>query len=140
MLQVDHLGVVVRNMEEALRFFVDVLGGKVISHQRNVMGREIDLAFVEACGITFELLYPWGETHPLRSYLQQVGPSVHHIALRSENVDGTVQQLGTWNVRPEGPPAVVGGTRVVQWLAAETTLGLRIQLTGPAPSQTPDTR
>jgi|GEM_PF-2337765 catechol 2,3-dioxygenase-like lactoylglutathione lyase family enzyme len=140
MLQVDHLGVVVRDMEEALRFFVDVLGGKVVSHQKNVMGREIDLAFVEACGITFELLYPWGQTHPLRTYLQQVGPSVHHIALRSENVEETVQRLDAWNIRPEGPPAIVGGTRMVQWLAPEGTLGLRIQLMGPVPSQTSESR
>jgi methylmalonyl-CoA epimerase len=53
----------------------------------------------EAGGVRIELLEPVGEESVVGRFLARRGEGLHHIALRSEDLEGTFRRLGERGVR-----------------------------------------
>jgi methylmalonyl-CoA/ethylmalonyl-CoA epimerase len=84
---IDHVGLIVRDLEAAVRLYVDVLGAKLVAggveHEHNVRS-----AFVKfPDGSKFELLCPIGPGG-MQSFLDSRGEGVHHITLFTGDVVG----------------------------------------------------
>ncbi len=85
--RVDHVGLIVRDLEQAVRLYVDVLGATLVAggveHTHNVRS-----AFVKfPDGGKFELLCPIGPGG-MQSFLESRGEGVHHVTLFTEDVAG----------------------------------------------------
>jgi len=70
---------------------------------------------------------------PIAKFLEKRGPGLHHIALRSEDLDADLAALEKTGVKPlKGYPAIgMAGTRVA-FLDPKTTGGVLIELVAPA--------
>jgi methylmalonyl-CoA/ethylmalonyl-CoA epimerase len=98
--RVDHVGMVVRDLEQAVRLYVDVLGATLVAggveHGHNVRS-----AFVKfADGSKFELLCPVGPGG-MQTFLETRGEGVHHVTLFTEDVvglDGRIRDAGLQTV------------------------------------------
>lgn len=126
-MRIDHLGIVVENLDEALHFFTVTLKATVLSCERNAGGRPLDIAFVETGGTMYELMHPNGPGTKFFTYLQEHGPGMHHIAFVVDELDQTTKQLTEVGVRLDGE-AQGNDHRVLQWLDPKTTLGVGMQL------------
>ncbi len=93
---IHHIGVAVRSLDEALRFFSGVLGLEV---ERTVVVEEQGMraAWLNVGGVRLELMEPLGPEGPVAKFLSKRGEGVHHVAFLvddMEEVMGALRRAG----------------------------------------------
>jgi methylmalonyl-CoA epimerase len=90
---IDHVGVAVRNLDEAIGIYQNVLGFRLEGiHILNE--RKVKVAFLFSGGETrIELLEPLGGDSPVAKFLENRGEGIHHIAVRVENIDAVLEDF-----------------------------------------------
>ncbi|MGF3104729.1 methylmalonyl-CoA epimerase [Rossellomorea sp. DUT-2] len=98
---IDHIGVAVRNIEDTIRFYENVLGAKLIDRYRSdAKGVESEIAIMEVEGARTELLAPTNnDTSPIARFIKQKGKGVHHIAYRVDDLDAALEELKQKGIR-----------------------------------------
>lgn len=97
-LGIDHLGIAVPNLEEALGFYVGTLGFRADTiEEKPQLG--LRLVRVHAPNATLELIEAQDWERTTQRYLDRKGPGVYHIGLRVEDVDASVTELLQRRVR-----------------------------------------
>ncbi|MGM0829266.1 MAG: methylmalonyl-CoA epimerase [Bacillota bacterium] len=98
---IDHIGVAVRNIEDTIRFYENVLGAKLIDRYRSdAKGVESEIAIMEVDGARTELLAPTNnDTSPIARFIKQKGKGVHHIAYRVDDLDAALEELKLKGIR-----------------------------------------
>jgi len=88
---IDHLGIAVRSLDEARKFYellgLQVLGEEVIEHER------VRVAMVPLGESRIELLEPTHPESPVGRFLSRRGEGLHHVAIRVDDLAGTLEQL-----------------------------------------------
>lgn len=98
--QFDHLGIAVRNMDDALPFYTTVMGGEITDrYTSNVPGVEVHVAVVKIGQLKIELLEPTNPQSPVARFIKQKGPGVHHVAYRVENLDKAIEEARGQGIR-----------------------------------------
>ncbi len=118
-LGVDHVGVAVADLDEALRWYADVLG-LVCTHRERNDEQQVDEAMVAAPdagrGATLvQLLAPTSPTSPIARFLDRSGPGLQQLAVRVVDVEAAAAHLRGRGVRvlSDTPRRGTGGSRVV---------------------------
>lgn len=88
---IEHIGIAVKSIEEALPYYENVLGFKCYAVEE-VEDQKVKTAFLKVGEIKLELLEPAAEDSPIASFLENRGPGIHHIAFAVE--DGVANALG----------------------------------------------
>jgi methylmalonyl-CoA/ethylmalonyl-CoA epimerase len=98
---IDHIGVAVRNLEDTIQFYKNVLGAKLIDQYRSdAKGVESEIAIMEVDGARTELLAPTNNTtSPIARFIKQKGKGVHHIAYRVDDLDAALEELEQQGIR-----------------------------------------
>ena len=111
--RIDHVAVVVENMEDATAFWQDALGLK-ISHTEDIPEQESVIAFLPVGNSEIELVKPTTETSGIVRYLNKRGPGVHHLCFEVDDLQATLDRLDAQGVEliNREPVAGAGGTRV----------------------------
>lgn len=92
MIKVNHLAIVVENVETALRFWRDGLGLPLGKVERNE-GEEVDIAFLPLDEGEIELLAPINTTSGVAKYLAKRGQGMHHVCLEVPDIEATIRRL-----------------------------------------------
>jgi methylmalonyl-CoA epimerase len=95
---VDHVGIAVRDVEQALAFYRDGLGLDV-EVPEEVASQRVRAHFIRAGGADIELLEPTAGDSAIARYLEKRGPGLHHITLRVEDIHAALAQLAARGVR-----------------------------------------
>jgi methylmalonyl-CoA/ethylmalonyl-CoA epimerase len=97
----DHIGVAVRNIEDTIHFYENVLGATLIDRYRSdAKGVESEIAIMDVEGDRTELLAPTNnETSPIARFIRQKGKGVHHIAYRVDDLDAALEELEQQGIR-----------------------------------------
>ena len=97
----DHIGIAVRQMDESILFYQNVLGGKLVDRYRSeAPGVESEIAIVEVGGARIELLSPINNTtSPIARFIRQKGKGVHHVAYDVHDLDIALQDLEEKGIR-----------------------------------------
>jgi methylmalonyl-CoA/ethylmalonyl-CoA epimerase len=83
---VDHVGVAVRNLDDAIRVYRDVLGFR-LEGVHVLVERKVKVAFFSTGGETqIELLAPLGSDSPVAKFLENRGEGIQHVAVRVKNI------------------------------------------------------
>lgn len=90
-LGMDHVGVAVKDLDEALKVYCNVLGFKL--EGIHVMSeRKVKVAFLSSGGQTnIELLEPLDSESPIAKFLSNHGEGVHHVAMKVSNIDAALE-------------------------------------------------
>jgi len=94
----DHVGIAVANLEEALRFYRDALGLE-IGMPEEVPSQHVRAHFISAGESALELLEATDDQSPIARYLARRGPGLHHITLRVDNIAAALERLKARGVR-----------------------------------------
>jgi methylmalonyl-CoA/ethylmalonyl-CoA epimerase len=92
MARINHLAIVVEDVQAALGFWRDALGLELGKVQRNE-GEEVDIAFLPLGEGEIELLAPINQTSGVAKYLAKRGAGMHHICLEVDDVVATMHRL-----------------------------------------------
>ena len=77
---IEHLGIAVKSIQEALPFFEETLGLKCYNIEE-VADQKVRTAFLKIGETKLELLEPTSEDSPIAKFLEKRGEGIHHIAL-----------------------------------------------------------
>jgi methylmalonyl-CoA/ethylmalonyl-CoA epimerase len=91
-LRIDHIAVLVEDLESPLKFWQEALGLE-LTHIQDVPAELAQIAFLPTGGSEIELVRPTTLDSGLGRYLEKRGPGMHHICLEVDDIDGMLAQL-----------------------------------------------
>ena len=106
--RIDHVAVIVRNIEQALVFYRDTLG-ITPSEIREVPTEQVRIAFLPLGGpggSEIELIEPTAASS-LTRFLEKRGEGLHHICLEVDDIDAALAEM-----RAQGAPVLDAEPRV----------------------------
>jgi methylmalonyl-CoA/ethylmalonyl-CoA epimerase len=125
---IDHIGVAVKEIAAAGKFYTDVLGLK-IADVETVADQKVNVAFIPITDSEVELLESTDPDGPVAKYIQARGEGVQHVAFRVENIDEALAELKEKGVRliDQTPRNGAGGARIA-FIHPKETNGVLVEL------------
>ncbi len=132
--ELDHIGVVVADMEEALSLYTGLLGF-TLQGREQVPAQGMEIASVVLGSLKVELLHSISETGVLSSFLAKRGPGVHHLAFRVRDIGRSLSTLEEAGIRPiDERPRPGSDDTLIAFLRPKDTGGVLIELCEQRPS------
>jgi methylmalonyl-CoA/ethylmalonyl-CoA epimerase len=91
-MKVDHIGIAVTGLDEALAVWRDALGLDV-EHTEDVAEQGVRVTMLPLGESHIELLEPLSEHSPVGKFIEKRGPGIHHIAVRVPDIKAALAQL-----------------------------------------------
>ena len=126
--KINHVAVVVDDMEKALSFWRDALGME-LHELRDVPAEKSQVAFLPLSGSEVELVMPATDDSGIAKYLAKRGAGMHHICLEVDDIEGMIEQLKSKSVRliNEEPRTAADGKKYA-FIHPESTSGVLVEL------------
>lgn len=125
---INHVAVVVSDMEQALSFWRDALG--IHLHElRDVPAEKSQVAFLPLAGAEVELVMPTTDDSGIAKYLAKRGPGMHHLCLEVDDIEGMMAQLKAKNIRLiNEEPRIAADGKKYAFIHPEATGGVLVEL------------
>lgn len=125
---VDHIGIAVKSIDEALNFWEGTLGIKCHGVEE-VADQKVKTAFLPLRDTEVELLEGTSPESPVSKFIEAKGEGIHHLAIRVENLEGALAELKAKGVRliDEKPRLGAGGAKIA-FLHPKATGGILLEL------------
>lgn len=91
MRKLDHIGIAVKSIEEALKFYSGLLGYQP-KGEEVIKDRGIKICFLDVNGTKIELLQPIREDSEISKYLEKKGEGLHHLAYSVDNIQEIINK------------------------------------------------
>ncbi len=133
--RINHVAIVVEDLDAALRFWRDALGLPLRRNEINP-GEGVNIAFLPVGESEIELLQPISEDSGVGKYLAKKGQGVHHICVEVDDIEGALERLRAHGVRliDETPTIGTGGKKVA-FIHPESTHGVLVELYEMTPEE-----
>ena len=130
--RIDHVGVAVEDLDEALTLYRDRLGMRE-EHRETVEQFDVEAVLLEIGDGHVELLRPTSDASAVGRFLARAGAGVHHVAYRTDDIDAALQSAREAGLRliDEEPRIGIRGSRVA-FLHPKSTGGVLTELVEPA--------
>lgn len=126
--RIDHVAIVVDDIESALEFWRDSFGLELL-HVEDVPDQESVVAFLQTGEGEVELVKPTSGDSGISRYLRKRGPGVHHICFEVDDIEATLRMLQEKGIRliNETPQIGTGGKKIA-FIHPQSTQGVLIEL------------
>lgn len=127
-MKINHIALVVDDMDKALRFWRDGLG-IALTRSEVVPEQEAQVSFLPVGESHIELVKPTTETSGLARYLAKRGPGMHHICVEVPDIAAALERLKAQGFRliDESPRRRSDG-RQYAFIHPESTHGVLVEL------------
>jgi methylmalonyl-CoA/ethylmalonyl-CoA epimerase len=95
---IDHIGIAVKTIEQAGKFYTDVLGLRIMDIE-NVADQKVNVAFLPITDSELELLESTHDDGPVAKFIEARGEGIQHIAFRVENIEEALAELKAKGIR-----------------------------------------
>ncbi|HTI98790.1 MAG TPA: methylmalonyl-CoA epimerase [Dongiaceae bacterium] len=123
--KIDHLGIAVKSLDEAVPYYEQALGLKC-EHREEVPSQKVRTAFFSCGEVHLELLEPTAPDSAIAKFLEKnPAGGIHHIAFDTDDVPGQLKQAADTGVKliHDKPFAGAGG-KLVAFLHPKSTHGV----------------
>jgi methylmalonyl-CoA epimerase len=130
----DHVGIAVKNLDEALAFYRDALGLHVHVPEE-VASQRVRAHFIPTGQAALELLEATSDDSAIARSVEKRGPGLHHITLRVDDIHAALAQLRGRNVRlvdEQARPGAEGA--LVAFIHPSASHGVLVELKQAAPA------
>jgi len=126
--KIDHIGVAVKDLNEAMRFYREKLGLEIEGIEE-VKEQKVKFAFIPLGESKIELLQSTDPNGPIAKFIEKKGEGIHHIALEVDRIEETLQKLKKRGVQliDEKPRIGAHGMKIV-FLHPRGTKGVLMEL------------
>ena len=126
--RINHIAIVVEEIEDALHFWRDALGLKV-TYVEEVPDQDSVVAFLSVGNTDIELVKPTSDESGVARYLKKRGPGIHHICFEVDDIEASLESLKASGVRLINSEPVIGtnGTRIA-FVHPESAHGVLVEL------------
>ena len=124
----NHVAVVVEDMEKSLLFWRDALGIE-LHELRDIPAEQSQVAFLPVAGAEVELVMPTTDDSGIAKYLAKRGQGMHHLCLEVDDIEGMLLHLKEKNIRliNEEPRTAMDGKKYA-FIHPESTGGVLVEL------------
>lgn len=124
--QISHLGIAVKDLEEAREFYRSVLG---LESSDPIIGGDgtIKVSMVEIGNTLIELLQPIGNEGVIAKFLEKRGEGFHHICYEVEDINAEISSLKAAGLEILGEPRP-GAEGMSVFLHPRGTHGVLVEL------------
>jgi methylmalonyl-CoA/ethylmalonyl-CoA epimerase len=124
----DHIGIAVADLGEALRFYRDALGLDIEAPEE-VTSQRVRAHFIPLGESALELLEATDGSSPIAKYTAKRGPGLHHITLRVDDIAAALARLKARGVRliDESPRPGAHGS-LVAFIHPSSAHGVLVEL------------
>lgn len=126
--KIDHIGIAVKDLDAAIKFYEGMLGLKVTEIEE-VAEQKVKVAFMPTGDSEVELLQSTTPDGPIARFIEKNGEGIQHIAFRVDNLEEKLEQLKAQGVRliDEKPRRGAGGASIA-FLHPKSTNGTLVEL------------
>lgn len=125
--KIDHLGIAVRSLDEALRFYQDQLG-LTVSLRESVAHEKVNVAMLPAGESRIELLEATESDSVIGKFIEKHGQGLHHVAIKVPDLHATVERLKAGGARLLNEPRPGTGGHLYVFLHPSSTGGVLLEL------------
>lgn len=126
---IDHIGIAVKNLDEAVVLYRDVLGFH-FEGTETLNERKIKIAsFKGGSESHIELVQPLNNDSTVAKFLETRGEGIHHIAIKVKNIKTMLEEFKRKgiNLIDEEPKPGAGGSRIA-FIHPKSTRGVLLEL------------
>jgi methylmalonyl-CoA/ethylmalonyl-CoA epimerase len=128
MEKLEHIGIAVKNMDEANQLFARLLG---TAHYKveSVESEGVRTSFFKVAGVKIELLEATREDSPIAKFIAKRGEGIHHLAFEVENISKSIddyREKGFELISAE--PKKGADNKQICFLHPKSTQGVLIEL------------
>lgn len=126
--KIDHVGIAVKDLAAAIKFYEGLLGLKVTDTEV-VEDQKVKVAFLPVGDSEVELLESTTPDGPVAKYIEKNGEGIQHIAFGVDNLAERLAELKEKGVRliDEKPRRGAGGA-MIAFLHPKSTSGTLVEL------------
>ena len=128
--RLNHVAIVVPDLEAATKNYRDILGA-IVSAPQEIPEHGVTVVFVELENTKIELLQPLGENSPIQNFLDKFASGgMHHICYEVDDLMAAVDHLkkGGARVLGSGEPEIGAHGKPVLFLHPKDFSGTLIEL------------
>ncbi|MDE5412197.1 MAG: methylmalonyl-CoA epimerase [Bacillaceae bacterium] len=90
--KIDHIGIAVQSIENALPFYTEQLNLELLAIEE-VASQGVKVAFLKIGESKIELLEPLHDESPIAKFIAKKGEGIHHIALGVEGIQDRINEI-----------------------------------------------
>jgi methylmalonyl-CoA/ethylmalonyl-CoA epimerase len=124
---IDHVGIVVRNIDDALKTYVELMGMRLLERQA-APDHGVEIAFLDAGNSTLELLAPTDPASGTARFLENRGEGTHHVCFVVEDIEAALAHLRAQGLRLIDETPRMGIHGLVAFVHPKATHGVMIEL------------
>ncbi|MDI9472913.1 MAG: methylmalonyl-CoA epimerase [Tissierellia bacterium] len=112
-LKLDHIGIAVKDLDEALPFWRDVMGLEPAGTEI-VEEQKVKVAFLPVGDTEIELLESTDDSGPIARFIEKNGEGVQHLAFRVDDIEEGIAYMKAQGMRmiDEKPRYGAGGAKI----------------------------
>ncbi|MDY0315955.1 MAG: methylmalonyl-CoA epimerase [Bacteroidales bacterium] len=89
---IEHIGIAVKSIQEARKYYEDVLGLKCYAIEE-VKDQKVKTAFFKIGQTKIELLESTDPEGPVGKFIEKKGQGIHHIAFATKNIEDSLEKI-----------------------------------------------
>ena len=130
--RIDHIGVAVEDLDEAIALYGERLGMPV-QHRETVEAQGVEAVLLGVGESHVELLSPLGPETAVGRFLERNGPGMHHVAYGTDDIESALEDARAAGLAliDERPRTGIRGSRVA-FVHPKSTGGVLTELVEPA--------
>ena len=95
---IEHIGIAVKNLEESIKYYEDVLGLKCYAVEE-VKDQKVKTAFFKVGQTKIELLESTDPDGPIGKYIEKRGEGIHHLAFHVNGIEKALKEIEEKGIR-----------------------------------------
>ncbi|MCF8259592.1 MAG: methylmalonyl-CoA epimerase [Melioribacteraceae bacterium] len=96
--KIEHIGIAVKNLNDSIKYYEDVLGLKCYSIEE-VKDQKVKTAFFLVGETKIELLESTESDGPIGKYIEKRGEGIHHLAFKVDDVSSALSEAKSKGVQ-----------------------------------------
>jgi methylmalonyl-CoA/ethylmalonyl-CoA epimerase len=125
--KINHVAIVVRDIEESLKFWEFALGLE-LHHVEDVPSQASKVAFIPIGESEIELVQPTTEDSGIAVYLEKRGEGMHHLCIEVDDIEAKIKELKDAGVRLINDTAQVLPGRKMAFIHPKSASGVLVEL------------
>ena len=89
---IEHIGIAVKNLEESIKYYEDILGLKCYSIEE-VKDQKVKTAFFKIGQTKIELLESTEPDGPIGKFIEKKGEGIHHLAFHVNGLQNALKEV-----------------------------------------------
>lgn len=128
MNKIEHIGIAVKNIDEANKTYAALLGTESYKMEK-VASEAVETSFFRIGESKIELLAATNPESPIAKFLEKKGEGIHHIAFKVEDIKAEIKRLKNEGFTPlSEEPKKGADNKLVAFLHPKSAHGVLVEL------------